>query len=128
MNTFKLLAMVAVLTAGPRGCADQRDDDGDGAVSKSKCTSFCFLPLCNGVTEPGNDYGTVCVDQCMIKGLEAKAIGQGCGDAYSRAIECYLDLTCEDFYRWADGDDTICHGERTAFLEQCPGLEFDFRE
>jgi hypothetical protein len=89
---------------------------------------FCFLPLCDGVTEPGDDYGTVCVDRCMSKGTDAKTIGQECADAYSRAIDCHADLICEDFKEWLHGDDTICSTERTAFLEICPGMTFDFQE
>lgn len=128
MNTIKILAALIVMTTGIRGCEEQDDGSNDSVVSQETCMKFCFFPLCDGVTEPGDDYGVACTDQCMSKGTDARAIGQECAEAYSRAIDCHVNLSCEEFKQWLQGDDTICNTERTAFTEACPGMTFDFGE
>lgn len=114
------------------GCCSQReiddvDDVDESLVSRETCLQLCLLPLCDGATELDLDQGNVCADQCIAKGRDAVEVGHECADAYSLAIECYIGLTCDDFHRWVDGDDTICHTERTALIETCPGMTFDFR-
>jgi hypothetical protein len=118
------------LLAVELGCCTQReiDDVEESVVSRETCLRLCLLPLCDGATELDPRQGNICADQCIAKGRDVVEVGHECADAYSLAIECHIGLTCDDFHRWVDGDDTICHAERAAFTETCPGMTFDFRD
>ncbi|MBL4683075.1 MAG: hypothetical protein JKY37_00685 [Nannocystaceae bacterium] len=80
------------------------------------CTSFCD----HAQTCGGENSG--CLSSCLQARWIATQTGKACGDAQDAVLGCALELECEAFAAWLDGDTQgACHPENESLDRACGG-------
>lgn len=80
------------------------------------CTSFCdHAETCGG-------GGAGCLTSCLEAREVATQAGQACGDAQDTVLQCAIELECEAFAAWLEGDTQgACHLEDESLDRTCGG-------
>lgn len=118
---WKFIVLVTLI--GVMG-ACETEDGGDPSPEREACVDMCALVACLG--DVTSDQVSACADRCMEKRDDAQQRGAMCEAGYTRSVDCFAGLSCEQYLAWEGGDKTICEAPLQAFDNDCGDLTFEF--